>query len=127
MTRRCGERPCRHECRFTASTCICDLGEAPVQRLGHAGRVHVDAQGTLFNIQAPSLAAYVPAYTLMTLDGSEYIDFAPGAAADGGMVRRALWSADGDASSYGYGVVRENEALWNWLPRTIARLAGLIA
>ncbi|WP_328797001.1 metallophosphoesterase [Luteimonas deserti] len=28
----------------------------------------------LFNIQAPSLAAYVPAYTLMTLDGSPHVD-----------------------------------------------------
>lgn len=36
--------------------------------------VHVDAHGTLFNIQAPSLAAYVPAYTLMTLGGSEHIE-----------------------------------------------------
>ena len=35
------------------------------------GRVGEDV---LFNIQAPSVAAYVPAYTLMTLDGSPTID-----------------------------------------------------
>ncbi|MGY1410969.1 metallophosphoesterase [Luteimonas sp. A611] len=33
--------------------------------------VHRGGSRVLFNVQAPSLAAYVPAYTLMTLDGSE--------------------------------------------------------
>ena len=51
-------------------------------RLHVAGHMHFndmamrrygDGSG-LFNIQAPSLAAYVPAYTLMTLDGSPHIE-----------------------------------------------------
>lgn len=37
--------------------------------------VHDHGDGTaLFNIQAPSLAAYVPAYKLMTLDGSNQVE-----------------------------------------------------
>jgi len=36
--------------------------------------VHRAGARVLFNLQAPSLAAYVPAYTLMTLDGSEHVE-----------------------------------------------------
>lgn len=51
-------------------------------RLHVAGHMHFNDlavrnydDGTgLFNIQAPSLAAYVPAYTLMTLDGSARVE-----------------------------------------------------
>ena len=43
----------------------------------HMGDVAVHASGTgevLFNIQAPSLAAYAPGYTLMTLQGDDQVE-----------------------------------------------------